>query len=284
MGTPISDTAGALIRDMNSQVESGKPWSFSIDSVSSRLGIPLVDCYRILYKKTPETGTYIPKNFGPDSIIHFLILLDECTGLSESELLMRNAGAFLDHEDTSELAAVFYDQAVSLLQGHTVDDATYEQMLRRYKRHERAWEAYRDYFFNADDLNTSVILGFVEGKNFKYPNLGRFTVEEKLQLLYQRNILNLDGMFHELRAHLRGIPAEEPASKGYSKETQDALAVFSLPGLPKTRSELRGCYKGLMKTYHPDINPAGLEVSKNINSAYSHLIGLFKQSIVHGES
>jgi curved DNA-binding protein CbpA len=47
---------------------------------------------------------------------------------------------------------------------------------------------------------------------------------------------------------------------------------MGLPDQPLAADALRRRYRELMKRYHPDVNPSGLERCKEINAAYAVLM------------
>ncbi|WP_045406718.1 DnaJ domain-containing protein [Vibrio jasicida] len=57
---------------------------------------------------------------------------------------------------------------------------------------------------------------------------------------------------------------------------QDALNLLNLNGESFTQEEIKKAYKKASIKYHPDRNPAGLEMMKAINAAYDFLVSLNK--------
>jgi len=53
-------------------------------------------------------------------------------------------------------------------------------------------------------------------------------------------------------------------------KTQDALNILGLP-VTSTLEDIKSAYRKACKIYHPDINPAGLEMMKAVNSAFESL-------------
>jgi DnaJ-class molecular chaperone len=47
---------------------------------------------------------------------------------------------------------------------------------------------------------------------------------------------------------------------------------MGLPAGEATAEDLRGRYRALMMRHHPDVDPSGLEVCKDVNAAYALLI------------
>ena len=53
--------------------------------------------------------------------------------------------------------------------------------------------------------------------------------------------------------------------------TIDALNILSITKSEVTFSDLKTAYRLASKTYHPDVNPAGLATMKAVNEAYEEL-------------
>ena len=53
---------------------------------------------------------------------------------------------------------------------------------------------------------------------------------------------------------------------------EQAMRLFGLFGRALTPELLKKRYRALMKQYHPDLNPGGLERSKQVNTAYTVLL------------
>ena len=66
-----------------------------------------------------------------------------------------------------------------------------------------------------------------------------------------------------------GAAGANPPTAG---ATMEALDVLGLSAMPASREELRSHYRTLMKTFHPDVNPRGLEMSQRITAAYAYLL------------
>ena len=66
--------------------------------------------------------------------------------------------------------------------------------------------------------------------------------------------------------------AAEPAGQIEPDVVEAARRALGVAGLPLSRRLLRDRYRALMKRFHPDVNPGGLELAKDINAAYSRLL------------
>jgi hypothetical protein len=55
-------------------------------------------------------------------------------------------------------------------------------------------------------------------------------------------------------------------------KTIDALNILSITEIEITQDQVKSAYRKACKTYHPDINPAGLAMMQAVNEAYESLM------------
>ncbi|MCK4514150.1 MAG: J domain-containing protein, partial [Spirochaetaceae bacterium] len=109
--------------------------------------------------------------------------------------------------------------------------------------------------------------------------------------LVDRRIIVLSDLGPALFDLLRSIGRQEGALPGIAADDQGpgpwaaagapggieddraaALALFELRPSHPSRTEVQSRYRRLMRRFHPDINPDGLDMAKRINAAYAVLI------------
>jgi tRNA threonylcarbamoyladenosine modification (KEOPS) complex Pcc1 subunit len=283
-------TTQALIEELKQRAESEGTWTVTSDELADRYDS--VDYYRAVY----ETAQVSTELYGPDNAGELLVLLAALTGRDYRDEL-RDAGLFLSHEDRIELTERFVRVVRRAVVVHIPEPETFRAMLREFRRYDRAEFVYLSTFFNTDEL--------VERCSAEYMDLRdapalRATVESYLRLLLQRHIVDLhelapalleilrtvarhEGMLpggrvrrdEEARARQDAGPGGHGEADGAAGELharKQALSVLGITSSNPTKGEIRDRYRRLMRKYHPDINPRGLETAKAINNAYGLLI------------
>jgi hypothetical protein len=260
-----------LLDLMEIQLTETGTWEIGVQQLCSLADIPFVDGYRNLYQSRRLVSGYIPDTFEFENVADMMSFL---SGFSDINVWRKftNAGAHVDHDDTSELSALYYDEVLRILGAHTLDVETFAQMVARFKTTHRAFLVYKEYFFDLDSVAEHTIERFQTAKKYGRPKLGEYSVRRCLDRLFERKILDNDRLFEPLLARLIGSEDHSTAGPTTDPAVEGALNDLGLNRLPDSMKELRDHYKSLMKTYHPDINPSGLDMSKRINAAYAELV------------
>ncbi len=271
----------ALIRDLRAYAEADGAWSVTQDELSDRYDP--VDLYRAVY----ATGHVSVDRFGPENAGDLLALLEELTGRDYGPEF-REAGLFLSHDDRLDLTERFVRVVRRAVVLHVPEPETFRAMLREFRRFDRARFVYLSTFFDADRLVGQCADEYLE---LREAAALRFTVESYLRRLLQRHIVDLEDLAPALLEILRTVARHEGmlprgrADAEFERENRrpgaqrphraasraEALRVLGFASEP-TRTEIRDRYRSLMRRYHPDVNPNGLERAKLINNAYAVLI------------
>ncbi|HKJ84908.1 MAG TPA: DnaJ domain-containing protein [Spirochaetia bacterium] len=282
-----------LIQNLQESAVEHGTWSVHSDDLSDRYDS--VDYYRAVY----ETAQVSVDSYGPDNVGELLVLIERLTG-RDYRPQFREAGLFLSHDDRIELTDRFIRIVQHAVVVHVPEPETFRAMLREFKRYDRAEFVYLDHFFGIDALVSRCADAYLELR--EAPAL-RSTVESYLRLLVQRHIVDLHDLAAGLLEILRTVARHEGFLRGSWREdesagqddastghqtnerrsragqiatTEDALRVLEIRTSRPTAHEIRESYRRLMRRYHPDINPAGLERAKIINNAYGLLIARFE--------
>ncbi len=259
----------SLLELFDAQVRETGTFEISVEELCRYLDIPIVDAFRNLYTSAPGISGYVPHRFTPDSMTELAQLIDRFSGF-DAHRVVHSCGALLDSEDQSELAAVYVDTVNSVLAAHTPQTEEFNDMCRHFRTPRRAFAVYLDHFFNPKDLYDKTVETFLASRSYTFPHMARYIVERRLDLLFERNILSFESLCEPLFERLTGRKTQPEPQDANS----EALRTLGLDSLPSDRQSLRLHYKTLMKTYHPDINPQGLEMSKKINTAYAELLAI----------
>ncbi|MFW6261493.1 MAG: DnaJ domain-containing protein [Spirochaetota bacterium] len=273
-------TTENLIDQLQRRVEADGTWEVSSDELADRF--ETVDYYRAVY----EAAQVSVDVYTPDNVGELLVLLDHLTGRDYREAF-REAGLYLTHEDRIDLTERFTRTVRHAIVLHTPEPETFRAMLREFRRYDRAEFHYLRTFFDTDELVRRCAEEYLESR--AAPAL-EATVEAYLRLLLQRHIVDLHTLAPALMEILRTVARHEGALPGGGREEDEddagdrrastgpaddrswALRVLGFAARNPARNEIRDQYRMLMRRYHPDVNPDGLEAAKEINEAYGILI------------
>ena len=244
-----------------------------------------VDLYRVAYDaRMTDIHLFTSANAG--ELVTLLERLGQQTGrneLCDAETALRKSGLFLTHEDRIELMRRLVRAIKVRSASAPTDPDAFRTMLRDCRSFDRAVETYIAVFLDLDSVVQSCAREFTEDRP---PRAGAEAVasaaaEAQLRQLLQRRIVVVAELLPALFELLRTIARQEGYLRDFTADEQsvpvadgrkEALRILGL-GERHTTAELRQSYRRLMRRYHPDINPDGLEMAKRINAAYAVLTG-----------
>ena len=261
------------------------PWSVKTEKLITLLELDRTEYYKQIYLLKDKIhfydaiDTFNAKNVGD------LITILEALNYKQAEFVFKQAGLFLTYKQSLELMELFLVDVNSCLNKH---QPQYEDFLAMYRFKGQvapALELYYEHYFDLDKIVQKLINRYEQHKTtgFAFKNTARVFFDE----LFFRHVINKQDLFYSLESKLRKFLKTEPGGweGGPEKMQEDELSVkirkarklMRVSSGNFTQKQLRNQYKYLMKQYHPDINPRGLEMSKQINSAYSLLLSVIKQ-------
>lgn len=270
-------TTQALIEDLTRRAEADGTWTVTSDELADRYDA--VDFYRAVF----ETAQVSTDTYGPDNAGELLVLLDALTN-HDYRNEFRDAGLFLTHEDRIDLIERFVRLVRRAVVIHVPEPETFRAMLREFRRYDRAEFVYLRTYFDPDELVRRCTRDYLDVRDA--PAL-RATVSSYLRLLLQRHIVDVAELAPALMEILRTVARHEGLLRGADEdekrsrerlvasppdERRVALATLGIRSRNPSRSEIRDHYRTLMRRFHPDLNPEGLERAKEINNAYGLLI------------
>lgn len=147
-------------------------------------------------------------------------------------------------------------------------------------------------FYLESSIDSELMLGqiiglFLESKSIEEHSFSRKLLEAQVRSWYARKEITVEDLFKTLFPALEKAAVsmglfDSESEKQYSGPLPDDilkalrnLGFEKLPGI----SNLKSRYRQLMKEYHPDRNPAGLEMTRTVNVAYTAVLGfLFNRS------
>ena len=134
---------------------------------------------------------------------------------------------------------------------------------------------------------TATARRYCAGRGFTLPDLALANARAVLRLFFDRHVLRRRSIFGSLHEAFRRAAAEA----GFADDSGDhrrqrarreepavprtavdlARRAMGLGSGPLTARGLKARYKELMKRFHPDVNPRGLQRCQEINAAYATL-------------
>lgn len=286
----MSPDIGPVVERIRDMAAAQGTWELRSGEVAALLGIEETELCRRVYAASLQKRSVLELSaatgsFGPDSVPELLALLELFYG-GQAERDLERAGLFFPHERRVDIQETFLSVAARRLSAHVPEEATFSAMLRTFGKFEAARDAYLRELPSVDELVREAVEAYCRGRTFGIPALARGAVEGTLRLLLARKVLSLDAVLgpvlERLRAqalregYLRERPRPEaeaePEDRRAARAARErAQAVLGLQGRRLTPELLRAQYRRLMKRFHPDVNPSGLERSKQINAAYALL-------------
>jgi hypothetical protein len=280
-----------LIGEIERQEQAGSPWRITPTHLQRILGLSPQRYYQEIYAAQMAGHPLIELSlalepFSQSSAPALVAVLEHLYGAGAESALQR-AGVFLSHDEQAEIVAEFLAGAAEEVRRHEFQADEFAAMLRTFGRFPEARKVYLDHFFDLDELQESAARRYCAGRTFTLPDLALANAREVLRLFFARHVLrrrNIFGSLHE--AFLRAAAAagftddgkerrrhrthrEEPA--GPRSAIDQARRAMGLGSGPLTARGLKTRYKVLMKRFHPDVNPRGLERCQEINAAYATL-------------
>jgi hypothetical protein len=264
-------------------------WRISPDDVARLVGVDLVTFWREAHdlRRRISFADAID-GFSQDTVGDLVTLLERLVGPSAEEALVR-AGLFLPYHLGIQVAESFQRACRTLAATHEVRTDDLVGMIRHAGSVRAAVGLYLETYVDLEAVVASCVDSFRGQQGL--PPLARTTAERWLRHLFAKHVLVRRSLFTLLEDRLRAVAAlaghADPEERGrdraraqtprgrYDSRRSWALGVmgFAAGGVEPDAEDLRTAYRKLMMRHHPDADPAGLERCKDVNVAYSVLIG-----------
>ena len=255
-------------------------WTLTLDELEAL--VDPVTLYRAVYElKLIGRDAYEPSSAGE------LVGLLERAVAPDAELQMRDAGLFLSHDDRIGLTGRFVRHIQRAIVLHVPEPEMFRGMIGQFRRYDIAEQTYCDTYLNLGPVIDACSIEHAEGRESSAVH--RLTAKWYLHTLVDRRIVVPADLGQALFELLRSIGRQEGALPGIAADAPDrepdrgaavgtgagraaALALLGLRSPHPSRAEIQGEYRRLMRRFHPDVNPDGLEMAKRINAAYAVLL------------
>ena len=276
----------ALVDAIRHSLEQDERWSITTDELISLLGVDTAEFYRTIYGIRDKIHLYDAIDVFTADNVGDLVTILECFHGPAAEAALSGAGVFLPHESRVELTECFLATVQQAVRRHKVRYQDFEGMLSAVGDFGRAFRIYIEQAFSIQRLFAQAHERFFAGRK---PDVFACRLSSNyLANLFERHVLSFEGVFckltHVLERHAyecgffseRVCFEDEELDDRHQrrKDIDHAKAVMEMDGARMTLELLKRQYKRLMKRYHPDLNPKGLERCKDINNAYALLVAL----------
>ena len=274
-----------LVEELESLTE-GENWELSLDTLLGILGISREDYYRVQYARRKRFGMNVD-GFGPENVDRLIEVLGDF-GYNDSGEILERAGYWFNPDRLEEWQEFFLSVTAARLSGHNIDRDELENALSACRNPSDGIEFYCETRFELEELIAFAANLFLKKHGIEAHTLSRGKLEGFLCGLYAKRILKKEDIFESLHETLieRALDwkflkeAEVRKKVRLPEDIARCLRMLELPVDEEPETEtIKKQYRTLLKKYHPDVNPAGLERTRDINSAYTALVlGLQTQS------
>lgn len=271
----LDKLSDAILKEQKAQ----GTWQFSRDEILALLGLEIQDVYgQIISSPDPlvdfKTSSFTQNDSGA------LISLLECLGFKEAPEHFWQSGLWIPYEIQVELQEYLLDEIGVVRSKHKIGYETYLSIYDSVSNFHRSLEIYLEEYFSIEEISAEAIGKLLKNHALKNAKATEQLLGRMAQELFRREIIPFRNLFSELFMTLKGFLISkgrlESPGKEKPKINEAQLKARQLFGYSQThiidRKELKQRYKNLMKQYHPDVNPRGLELAKDINRAYSALL------------
>ncbi len=197
---------------------------------------------------------------------------------------MKKSGYYFENCDFMEWLEYFISISLNILNEHKVQLDTLQISLSGCQDPYDGFLFYCD-LNNIDEeffLKKSIPI-FLNKKKIKPNAYNNYILKKYIENSISNKIFSMDMIYHEFFNKLYQISIEnnfifeEKNNNHYQQKANNIyLEKIGLKKFPSTKEELRKIYLQELKKYHPDINPEGLEKTKQIIEAYTKLLTYYK--------
>ena len=285
---PARTALADLITEIRRQEDAGSAWKLAPADLQRLLGLtPERYCQEIYGAQVAGhpllSLAQASATFSQASVLPLVSLLEHLCGAG-AEAALERAGIFFSREQQAELSAEFLSAAAREVGAHHFQADEFTAMLRTFGSAAQARQVYLDHFFDLAALQRRAARRYCAARDFTIPGLALRNAEGVLRFLFAKHVLRAELIF----GALRGAFAAAAAGAGYADDArqrerrprrdaapsaaEQARRALGLGPGPLTLERLKDRYKQLLKRFHPDVNPHGLQRCQEITVAYSTLL------------
>lgn len=271
----------SALEEILEEIESmrdGNGWSMSLESVLAILGVTYEDYCRSQYSRRKKTGLNL-QGFTEENVERLVEML---AGFGyDSPVAFQRAGYYFSPDLLQEWQEFFISVTSSRLLGHEVDRSELENALSACRKPGDGLEFYCETRFNLEELVHFASNLFLRKHGIESHSVSNNILNSYILYMYGQRILKREDLF----ASLNEILIEKAIEWRFLRAADVRNKVVLPPDLAKALEalemhtdempegdELKRQYRTLLKRYHPDVNPTGLEKTRQINTAYTFVV------------
>lgn len=289
MGAPGLRPLAGVVDQILANADEEAHFVLRAEELMAAMGMAAEDYYRVGYelRSTLHFGDLI-SGFSDETVGDLVTFLENHYGTA-AETALESIGVFLRHETRAELRERFLHSFVAALSAHRLDEEVFRAMLRAEGNYRSAKQLYLGEFFPNESFVNATAAAFIS--EFALPQRAIYVAERFLRLLLQRHAVDPEEILQPVvrrlhyvavtggyarygteRAHRRRSGSGAETGDSEPNELLEAMRVLGIGPEEISKERVRERYRVLIRKFHPDVNPAGLEMSKRLNSSYAILM------------
>lgn len=226
----------------------------------------------------------IPEYFDKDNLEVLKELL-EYFHYDEFIKVFSKWGVFFNREEFLDWLEFYISIFSSSLFNHKINIDSLEISLLGCKNPTDGFAFYCNNHIDEETILNKAADLFLREKKIKRNELNFYNLKKYIESCYEKKILSSDFLYKDFYEILYKEALRHNFITHNKKETlilpkndplHQYLAILEINSIPKNKEELKKIYYHLIKKYHPDTNPNGLEKTKSIIEAYSCLIKIYE--------
>ncbi len=278
------DTVEELIDEIQSVTVADK-WSIDTDLLLSIIQMDKEEYYRLVYAKRHSglISLHIRDSYD-DGITEELLEILDVAGLEVARPMFEKSGYSLSSGMRDAWVEFFLSVSLSRIQNHELDVELLKTCLSGCSNPADGIESYIHSTISINDLVSFAAVLFLRKNRIEDHHLSRSILSSIIADQIKIRDIKEEELFSSYRKILhekainRGIieESEKIYTAVYGKLTErqkDALHTLGYTaGVIPASANLKKRYREMVKKNHPDINPGGEAITREITGAYNLLI------------
>jgi hypothetical protein len=252
----------------------------SYQSLLKEFNLTYEEYVSLLYK---EWGIFDPPEYFDKN--NFYLLIDILHFLKQQELLeiLKKWGLYFEPMELIEWLEYYISLTLNYLSNHNIKLESLEISLAGCSNPYEGFSFYCDLNIDEEFIYKKTTDLFLRKKNIKPNEFNYYLLVQYIEECFERKILSKEVLYesfykklYELAIKHKFISENNQPKNNAIKKNDEYFQIFGIKELPETKNQLKKIYFSLLKKFHPDKNPEGLEKTKKIIEAYTNLIKYYE--------